>query len=232
MMAAFHSYHPSVVGLDRDPKQLVALNAAVKRLGKRSDLVAADVSRLPFRNSSFQTIYCMEVVNMLPDDEPAIGELARVLQGNGTCTLSVPYEGYPVIYDPLNRLLSIMSLTHRQLGIWSPGVKRLYKPSELFQKLRVLGLNPIACHFIGRWLIPILENYLALSFYYKVLAPRAGTRVTPKREQFNPQLFDAISRMLDQVIKLDKLLNRCGTHFIVTARKSKSQATNVAPSTA
>ena len=209
-----------VVGLDRDIRQLQSLSAAVRRMGQRCNLVAADVSKLPFRDSSFRAIYCMEVINMLENDEDALMEFVRVLQRDGMCTLSVPNEGYPVIYDPLNRFLEKKGLGHRQVGIWSPGVKRLYRPSELCLRLRCLGLNPVDVDYIGKWLIPILENYLSLLLYYKVLASKFRTRFAFKRDQVDSTMFNAVSKVLDSIIKLDKVLNLYGTHFIVKTKKS------------
>jgi 2-polyprenyl-3-methyl-5-hydroxy-6-metoxy-1,4-benzoquinol methylase len=207
-----------VIGLDKDAQRLVALNAAMRRIGESCNLVAADVSSLPFRNSSFGAVYCMEVINMLDQDSNALTELARVLKRNGMCTLSVPYEQYPAIYDPINRLLAKMGLTHLQIGIWSPGVKRLYKPSELSSKLRSLGINPVTIHYIGRWLIPILENYLSLLLYYEIFSSHKN-RPPSKRQEVNPSLFNAFSKVLDCIIKLDQVPNMYGTHFIIKAKK-------------
>jgi SAM-dependent methyltransferase len=208
------------IGLDRDIHQLEMLNGEMRRMGERCQLVAADLSNLPFRDSLFQAIYCMEVINMLEKDENALMEFARVLDHDGTCTLSVPYESYPAIYDPLNRFLEKRGLGHRQIGIWSPGVKRLYRPSELLPKLRRLGLNPVGLTFIGKWLIPTLENYLSLLLYYKVLASKFKTRFAFKTHQAGSVIFNTISKLLDYIIKLDKMPNLYGTHFIIEAKKS------------
>lgn len=208
-----------VVGLDRDIILLVALNVALRRMGERCNLVAADISKLPFREASFRSVYCMEVINMLEDDEEALMEFVRILQPNGACTLSAPYEGYPVIYDPLNKFLERIGLSHRQLGIWSPGVRRLYSPSELLMKLRHLYLNPIRVDFIGKWLIPALENSFFLLFYYKVLASKFRTKFALKREGVNLAIFSAIARLLDCVLEIDNVLNVRGTHLIVETRK-------------
>jgi SAM-dependent methyltransferase len=218
LVSTLQSRFLHVIGLDKDVQHLVALNAAMRRIGESCNLVAADVSKLPFRNSSFEALYCMEVINMLDKDYDALTEFARVLKRSGTCTISVPHEGYPAIYDPINRLLMKMRLNHIQIGIWSPGVKRLYKPSELSVKLRSLGIYPVTVHYIGKWLIPILENYLCLLLYYKIFS--SHIRIASKKQEINSSMFNAVSRLLDCIIKLDQVPNLYGTHFIIKAKKS------------
>ncbi|HKM49594.1 MAG TPA: class I SAM-dependent methyltransferase, partial [Candidatus Bathyarchaeia archaeon] len=80
LVNALQSRSSHVIGLDKDVQQLAALNAAMRRLGESCNLVAADVSRLPFRNSSFEALYCMEVINMLDKDYNSLTEIARVLK--------------------------------------------------------------------------------------------------------------------------------------------------------
>jgi len=218
LVNALQSHNFQVIGLDKDVQHLAALNAAMRRIGESCNLVAADVSRLPFRNSSFEALYCMEVINMLDKDYNALTEFARVLKRNGTCTISVPNARYPAIYDPINRLLAKMRLNHIQIGIWSPGVKRLYKPSELSLKLQSLDLKPVTIHYIGKWLIPILENYLSLLLYYKIFS--SHTRIANKKQEINSSMFNAVSKLLDCIIKLDQVPNMYGTHFIIKAKKS------------
>ena len=208
-----------VVGLDKDVAQLESLSA-LRNMGEGYHLVVADASRLPFRGASFGTIYCMEVINMLESDEEALIELVRVLERNGACTISVPNADYPLIYDPLNKFLERMGLGHRLIGIWSPGVKRLYRSTDLLLRLRRLGLSPIRLDFVGKWLIPVLENYLLLLLYYNVLAAKFRMRFTFKGEGMAPGKFSAISKLLDNIVRLDSIPNLRGTHFIVKCVKS------------
>ena len=210
-----------VIGLDVDIHQLENLNSALKQAGESCQLVAADVSKLPFRESSFGTLYCTEVIDMLHDDDDALSELARVLQPDGICTISVPNENYPIIYDPLNRLLDRMGMAHFQLGIWSPEVKQLYASSVLVHRLRCLGLNPFRLNYIGKWLVPVLENYLSLLFYYRVLAPKSRRKAAFKMYQTGSMMFAGLSKFLELVIRLDMVPSIPGTHFVISARKTR-----------
>jgi predicted SAM-dependent methyltransferase len=53
-------------------------------------MVRMDVGQLPFRGHSFDMIYCSHVLNMLPEDEPAMTELHRVLKPKGLALIQVP----------------------------------------------------------------------------------------------------------------------------------------------
>jgi len=135
--------------------------------------------------------------------------------------MSVPNENYPIIYDPLNRLLERMGMAHLQLGIWSPEVKQLYTSSVLLSRLRCLRLNPFRLNFIGKWLVPVLENYLSLLFYYRVLAPKSRRKAAFKMYQTGSMMFAGVSKFLDLVIRLDMVPSIPGTHFVIRARKTR-----------
>ncbi len=214
------------VGVDNDARQLKSLGEAIKEIGLRSHLVAADLTQVPFRDSTFRNVICMEVINTIANDEAVLSELARVLQEEGTCIISLPYSKYPVIYDPLNKLLERIGLPHRHVGIWSSAsIKRLYEPSELSKRLRNRGLNPVGITFLGRWLVPVMENNLALMLYYKVLRPKFGTRLTFAGKGIVSSVLAALCGLLDFAIRLDRLLNLHGTHFVLQASKTRTRFT-------
>ncbi len=52
----------------------------------------ADISRLPFRDDSFDVVSCFEVLEHLDDPAGALGEMARVLRPGGSLLLSVPND--------------------------------------------------------------------------------------------------------------------------------------------
>ena len=51
-----------------------------------------DITCLPLPDQSIDLIVCSHVLNMLPDDRPAMGELRRVLRPGGTALL-LPLPG-------------------------------------------------------------------------------------------------------------------------------------------
>jgi len=54
--------------------------------------VQADLGDLPFDDASFDVILTSHVLEHLPDDRPALGELARVLRRGGRAVVMVPYD--------------------------------------------------------------------------------------------------------------------------------------------
>ena len=55
-------------------------------------MVAADVAHLPFADGTFAALLCSHVLEHLPEDKPAIAEMARVLAPGGRAILMVPYD--------------------------------------------------------------------------------------------------------------------------------------------
>jgi len=72
-----------------------------------SEIRQADVESLPFNDRSFDFVLCIEVLRYLPDPEPCIREMARVLKPGGVClataapTLSL--NGYFLVNRIVNR---------------------------------------------------------------------------------------------------------------------------------
>ena len=50
----------------------------------------ADITKLPFADSSFDCVICSEVMEHIPDHEKALKELDRILKPQGTLAISVP----------------------------------------------------------------------------------------------------------------------------------------------
>ena len=75
-----------VTGIDLNP-QSVAF--AASRIPSGSFMVA-DLIDLPFEDDSFDLVFCLEVLEHIPDPAPALAELARVCRGD--LVLSVPSE--------------------------------------------------------------------------------------------------------------------------------------------
>lgn len=58
------------------------------------DLLADLIKGLPFKDESFDTIFCSQVLEHLSDPRLALGEISRVLKKGGYLILSVPHLSY------------------------------------------------------------------------------------------------------------------------------------------
>lgn len=56
----------------------------------RFDLACMDVTRLPFKDHSFDAVICSEVLEHIPDDDRAVSELIRILKPGRVLAVSVP----------------------------------------------------------------------------------------------------------------------------------------------
>jgi SAM-dependent methyltransferase len=65
--------------------------AAVERL-PGLEAVKADAGMLPIRSGSADLVTCIELLEHLPQYQPAVAELARITRGR--CVISVPWEPY------------------------------------------------------------------------------------------------------------------------------------------
>lgn len=66
-------------------------------------LAAAEITRLPFKNQSYDIVICSEVLEHIPDHHRAVGELIRILKPNGYLVISVPRRWPETICWALSR---------------------------------------------------------------------------------------------------------------------------------
>ncbi len=80
-----------IVALDQSLEELVDVKNTFAAMIDAGELhghvqgqpVSADALKLPFADGTFDRIICSEVLEHIPDDHTAIGELARVLRPGG-----------------------------------------------------------------------------------------------------------------------------------------------------
>jgi 2-polyprenyl-3-methyl-5-hydroxy-6-metoxy-1,4-benzoquinol methylase len=72
----------------------LAFHASINDLAcTRLDLSCMDVTRLPFKDNSFDVVICSEVLEHIPDDDRALSELVRILKPGRILAVSVPRFG-------------------------------------------------------------------------------------------------------------------------------------------
>ena len=113
--------------------------AAVERL-PGLDAVKADAGMLPIRSGSADLVTCIELLEHLPQYQPAVAELARITRGR--CVISVPWEPYFRLGN-LGRGKNVKRWGNdpEHVNFFSPG--RLQKALEAeFAEVRVVKAFP------------------------------------------------------------------------------------------
>ena len=64
-----------------------AINYAKKRY-PHLDFVVADARKMPFKNSYFDTVICVETLEHIPDNQKVVKEIHRVLKRKGTLVIA------------------------------------------------------------------------------------------------------------------------------------------------
>ena len=98
--------------------------------------VQGDALALPFADATFDRVICSEVLEHIPEDLAAMGELARVLRRGGTMAVTVPRRGP----ERINWALSAQY--HNVPG----GHIRIYSRSVLEERLASVGLRVTSHH--------------------------------------------------------------------------------------
>ncbi len=85
LMAGNGRFTGHVIGLDHSHNMLAVAAVKVKRqrFGQFISLTRGDAMNLPFSDSAFAAVTCLEALEFFPNCEAAIAELARVLRPGG-----------------------------------------------------------------------------------------------------------------------------------------------------
>lgn len=132
-----------VIGIDINPRNIkkARLHAPLARI------IEGDLEKLPFKENSFSTVVCTEVVEHQPNPNKLVKELKRVLQKNGRLIGSVPSKS-PIWF------LRFLSSTCPQ----GEPFHKNYKKDELiqlFKRFKILKLNK---SILGMSYIFVLEK--------------------------------------------------------------------------
>jgi ubiquinone/menaquinone biosynthesis C-methylase UbiE/uncharacterized protein YbaR (Trm112 family) len=114
--------------------------AAAEGVTERTLWVRCSAEKLPLASESCGAALAIAVLEHVPDDERALGELARVLRHGGRAWITVPHamRRVPRVFRGANRRHD------RRLGHL-----RRYEAESLIERARSVGLEPLDVQFTG-----------------------------------------------------------------------------------
>jgi ubiquinone/menaquinone biosynthesis C-methylase UbiE len=126
-------------------------------------LIRGDVCRLPFADASFDKAILSEVIEHVVDDRAALQEAHRVLRPAGVLVVTVPHANYPLLWDPINKLLERVFGTHLpREPLWLGGIYadhyRLYTPEQLVERLEHAGFQVTELRKLTHYCIPFAHH--------------------------------------------------------------------------
>jgi ubiquinone/menaquinone biosynthesis C-methylase UbiE len=95
-----------LAGLDLAPEMV---RIASQRMGSRADIRLGDAESLPWKNASFDSIFCIDSFHHYPNPKKALNEFHRVLKPGGQVVLADPTAPLPV-RSVLNSLVRILRM--------------------------------------------------------------------------------------------------------------------------
>jgi SAM-dependent methyltransferase len=133
--------------------------------GSGSRLVRGDVCQLPFAAGCFDKVILSEVLEHVQDDLLVLSEARRVLRPGGLIAVTVPHADYPLLWDPVNKLLEKglgMHLPAEPLwlgGIWADHV-RLYGEREIVERIHASGFQILEIRRLTHYCLPFAHHLL------------------------------------------------------------------------
>jgi SAM-dependent methyltransferase len=143
------------VGLD---VSIASLREA-KRASPGFDFVLASAMRLPWLDSSFDTILMLDVLEHVPDDSKALQEVGRVLRPGGRLILSVPHKGRFGWLDAQNSM--IFNVGRKIMGRRGETMHHRHYDIEQLESLVPPGFKVSRVRYGGYLLFPLC-GYLTM----------------------------------------------------------------------
>lgn len=122
-----------------------ALRTLKSRWG-RGAYVVADATHLPFKAGSFSQVICSEVLEHLPEDRPALREIASVMKPGGSLILTFPHRrayfaGDDRFVNHFRRYeLAEMETNLKEVGMKTEEIRKVLGPLEKITMMSVISL--------------------------------------------------------------------------------------------
>lgn len=148
--------------LKRGVKKVVASEVTkkdletIKKYIKNPKIVfnVASAVKLPFKNNTFDTVICWEVLEHIPNNTERLmfKEVARVLKPNGVMYLSTPYKSIAsTIFDPAWWLIGHRHYTKKSLKEYAESngfvVERMMVKGRVWELIGILNM------YFSKWIL-------------------------------------------------------------------------------
>jgi SAM-dependent methyltransferase len=196
----------------------VSLSQA-RTISKDSELVVGTATDLPFREKVFDKALLTEVLEHVVDDGRTLGEIARILRDDGTLVVTVPNECFPLLWDPINWILTRLGGPPLRrghfAGIWW-GHVRLYTQLSLESKLTKKGFAVLQTKGITSFCLPMHHTILGFLIRFHHL-------------RFLVYAVDFIDR-LNRCFDARRSIINTSVGIVVKCRKTRALAPSAVPS--
>jgi len=115
-LGRLHLSQVQLAGVDLVPAKVVQARAETAAHNQRVWLAAADAARLPFVDASFDSTYCVAVLQHLRDVEPAVAELARVTRESGRVVVVEPDNSARYVYSSVRAGAAVFAAAAQMLA--------------------------------------------------------------------------------------------------------------------
>lgn len=136
-------------------KALTHINYTTTDLESPIADVKADICNLPFKNNTYDVIFCNHVLEHIPDDTKAMQELYRVLKPGGMAVLQIPQDLKREVTFEDN---TITDRTERAKIFGQYDHVRIYG-RDYFDKLRSIGFKVDEVDYTSKLSAEAIEKY-------------------------------------------------------------------------
>jgi ubiquinone/menaquinone biosynthesis C-methylase UbiE len=117
----------------------------------------ADGRSLPYADDSFDAVLCIDVIHYTGSVRSVLAESNRFLKPGGSAIVSFPSNRFPVLYDPLNKMLEPFGRTVYGIGAYAYGSRRLLGDDEFEDRAAAANSAIVRQRRLSGELIGLLE---------------------------------------------------------------------------
>jgi len=159
--------YQTIVGVDLTRSALLLARKRCNIYEARAEFSQQNAEKLGFPDATFSHINCQGVIHHTPDAKACIGEIARVLDENGTASISVYYRNVFLrtwfLWKWPAKFLAIMGAT-----LLGRGRENIYRINDVDEIVRLYDgkENPIGQSFTHKQFVRMLEAYFDVKETY------------------------------------------------------------------